>query len=312
MKRPGGVAKNKESESTLLEAKHKSLCELPPDCLIAFNAKWIVTYINDAFTKATGFSKGEVVGQHFTRIKRIIKSKLPRHLEINSSLMKGKRYEFVLLSKDGSTRYAETIHILPKEQGKEKGVEVVFRDVTEQKNMEDVLRESEERYRAIFEGASMGILAADVTTRKFIFANPSICEMTGYSQEELLKLKVEDIHPKKGVMVRLDEFNRMAEGKISEATSVPVLRKDKTLIYCDVRTKHINVKGRKLLVGFFTDPSENRKAEEQLQKLNLELQSRVEELEQFRKIAIGRELKMIELKKRIGELESKLSNKRSD
>ena len=60
---------------------------------------------------------------------------------------------------------------------------------------EQALAESEERFRAIFEGAPHGILVADPQTRRFAYANPAICRMLRYTEPELLGLGVHDIHP---------------------------------------------------------------------------------------------------------------------
>ena len=55
------------------------------------------------------------------------------------------------------------------------------------------LRESEARLSALFGGSPTGILVADIETRRFRHANPTICRMLGYSQDELMRLGIEDI-----------------------------------------------------------------------------------------------------------------------
>ena len=51
------------------------------------------------------------------------------------------------------------------------------------------LRESELRYRTLFEGTSEGIIVADSKTTKYVFVNPAICDMMGYTKKEMLKTK---------------------------------------------------------------------------------------------------------------------------
>ena len=75
------------------------------------------------------------------------------------------------------------------------------------------LRVSEEKFRSIFENAIEGILVADAKTRKFVFANPQICTLTGYSKKELLKIGVEDIHPQKDLPHVLSEFTKQLKRK---------------------------------------------------------------------------------------------------
>ena len=62
-------------------------------------------------------------------------------------------------------------------------------DITERKRAEEELKESERRFRAIFEGAIDGILLADTETKKFRVGNKMICKMLGYSLKEVKKSK---------------------------------------------------------------------------------------------------------------------------
>jgi len=66
----------------------------------------------------------------------------------------------------------------------------------EAKKAEEALKESEEKYRVLFEGSTLGILATDVETHRFLYSNPAICRIFGYSDEEFLRLTISDLHPK--------------------------------------------------------------------------------------------------------------------
>ena len=133
------------------------------------------------------------------------------------------------------------------------------------KNLEQALRESEEKFRSIFEGAGDGILAANAKTKRFAFGNSRICEITGYPLEELLKLDVTKIHPKKDLPYVLDQFTKQVQGKILTAEDIPVLRKDKSVVCCDVSSRVIKIGGQEYLLEFFRDITEHKKAEEALQ-----------------------------------------------
>lgn len=138
--------------------------------------------------------------------------------------------------------------------------------ITERKRAEKMLQESEERFRAIFEGANDGILVADVKTKRFFFANPRICEITGYSLEELLKLGVGDIIPKKDLPYVIDSFEKQRQGKVALSKDVPVLRKDEKVVYCDVNSRPLKIGSQEYLVGIFRDVTESKKAEEKLEE----------------------------------------------
>jgi PAS domain S-box-containing protein len=156
-------------------------------------------------------------------------------------------------------------------------VNVYGRDISESKKAEEMLRASEERFREVFEGATDGILAADMENQRFAFANPRMCEITGYTMEELLKLGVADIHTKEDLPYVIEQFTKQADGKFSLAADIPVLRKDQQVIYCDVNSRTINIGKKRYLVGFFRDNTERKKTEDVLRKSEEKFRTLAEE-----------------------------------
>ena len=105
----------------------------------------------------------------------------------------------------------------------------------------------------MFEGSAQGILVADAQTKRFVYANPSICRMLGYSEKELLQLGVADIHPKDSLAHVVSEFESQVRGEKNLAPSLPCLRKDGTVFYADINGSAAIIHGRKCNVGFFAD-----------------------------------------------------------
>lgn len=118
----------------------------------------------------------------------------------------------------------------------------------------------------IFANLREGILIADIKTKKFVLANSSICKMLGYSHDELLKLKVTDIHPKKDLPYVLCRFKEQVEGKEKLAEALPILRKNGFIFYCDVIASPIVLRGKKYLAGTFINITYRKKAEEELKR----------------------------------------------
>ena len=148
-----------------------------------------------------------------------------------------------------------------------------FRDMTEHKRREQQLQESHARYHAVFTSSGEGILVADLETKLFKYANPTICAMLGYAEEELIGMGVADIHPKDVLKHVISEFISQARGEKILSTDVPCQRKDGTVIYADITATKVVIDGRECNVGFFTDITERKKAQAEKEKLISELQN---------------------------------------
>ncbi len=82
----------------------------------------------------------------------------------------------------------------------------------------------------------------------------------------MLRLDVNSIHPKKDLHYVIDQFTQQLQGRITLAKDIPVLRKDKTVVFCDVNSTAVKINNQDMLLGFFRDMTENRKAEEMIRK----------------------------------------------
>ena len=146
------------------------------------------------------------------------------------------------------------------------------------RSAEAALRESEARYRALFNASADGILIADLETRMFKYANPAICRMFGYSAEEMLKLGVGDIHPRTDLPSVIAKFKAQARGEIT-AAAVPCLRKSGEIFYVDINTAKVSIDGRECNIGIFRDITERLKAEEALKRTYADLEAEKKLLE---------------------------------
>jgi len=204
------------------------------------------------------------------------------------------RFEYLHRRLDGTDFPAEVLLDAFMLEGK-KVLQARVYDITEQKAAQKAIRESEERYRSLFEFGMDGILIADIETKRFKYANPALCKMLGYSAKELKRMSISDIHPKDNFEYVISVFEAQARGEKILAQYIPCLRKNGTIIYADINTTVALVDGKKCNIGFFRDTTERKTAEEEIKK-------KTDELEKFNKLAVGRELKMIKLKKEINAL----------
>lgn len=160
------------------------------------------------------------------------------------------------------------------DQTKPKDVQVIghvaarlFWDVvSDERKAKERIRDSEERYRILFEKGPDAIIVANTETKRFEFVNESACKMLGYTRDEFLKLSVSHIHPKEDLPYILERFNALAREEIKVIEDIPVLRKDGTIFYADIRAPRMYFGGKIYLVGFFRDITERKGIEEALRK----------------------------------------------
>ncbi|MFW9993541.1 MAG: PAS domain S-box protein [Candidatus Odinarchaeota archaeon] len=144
---------------------------------------------------------------------------------------------------------------------------VSITDITKHKESDEARLESENRYRMLFESSPDGILIFDVQTREFKYANPAICRMLGYREDELGRMGVKDIYPEDVLPFLLSEFEEQARGEKTLTRNVPCLRKDGTMFYADINTvSTVDAEGRVYNIGFLRDMTKYEEAEKALRE----------------------------------------------
>ena len=249
----------RESESRL-----SSITDSAQDAILMMDTQGNLTYWNPAAERIFGYTSAEALGQNLhdliapERYHEAYKAAFPEFLHTGQGAAVGKTLELHAIRKDGreivvavslsSVRIHNGWHAVG-----------ILRDITE-------LKQSEAMYKALFAGAGEGILVADVKTKKIRQANSALCRMFGYSEEEFTLLGVADIHPKESLDHVLSEFEAQGRGEKAMAPDLPCLRKDGTLFYADISSALIALDGHEYNVGFFTDITERKRAEEELRE----------------------------------------------
>jgi len=128
------------------------------------------------------------------------------------------------------------------------------------------LQEAELRFRTIFHSASDGILIAHAGGKHFFSANDKMCEMLGYTKEELLGMNVSDLHPKESIPYVYQQFARVAAKEVPAVQDIPFLKKDRTVFFADISGSKMTFDKEDYLIGIFRDVTERKQAEENLIK----------------------------------------------
>jgi PAS domain S-box-containing protein len=160
-------------------------------------------------------------------------------------------------------------------------------------------RLSQEAFRAVAENASDGIMIA-TGEGAHIYANQRAAEITGYNIAELLKTTIKDlVHPDELGKIMERYRKRLAGEPVARQYETLIVRKDGKSVPIELTAAKTVWRGQPADMVIFRDVTERKQAEEALAQ-------RVEELERFHRLAVGRELRMIELKRQVNDLSEQL------
>ena len=268
------ITERKQVEETLRESEEKFrlLSENSIDCVWMVDTRLRFTYLSPSVERIMGFKPEQWVGtklsSHFKKKEFLKVAILAAKTFKNYKTFTHITFETKMInSKNDKVDVEISSKALLNSQGKLIGIQGITRDITERKAAQKAIKESEERYKTLFEVAMDGILIADVETKRFKYANPALCKMLGYSSKELVEgLSVSDIHPKDKLEHIISDFGAQARGEKTLAQNVPCLRKDGTIIYADINTTVALVDGKNCNIGLFRDNSERKKAETALRE----------------------------------------------
>lgn len=186
--------------------------------------------------------------------------------------------EHRIIRKDGQIRWVSNSLVPTSDgQGNLVSYDGLLRDITNRKIAEETLRESEERYRHLVETMNEGLAMAD-QDYVFTFVNERLCEMLGYSREEMLGCHiVEFVHEDYKDFMQ-DQVARRQRGE-ARSYEIDWRAKDGQRVYTLISPKGFYDANGQLTgsLGVLTDITDRKRAEEALQKAHAELELRVQE-----------------------------------
>lgn len=244
---------------------------------------WPILDCNPAACLMNGYSREELIGNSVEVLHPEISVPEERKRFLHTAREKRVMvYETSHRRKDGTYFSVEVQTCLLDLNGKE--VLLGFdSDITERKRFEAALRESEEKYKALFDHSVDGILLVDIQNEEcwtIVDCNETACRMNGYAREELIGMELQKLNTEKGDMSQKSGLlSDLRQGRNKVYQDVH-RQKDGTLIPIEFKASLIVIDGKEYLLGLDRDISAKKQAEEELRASEEKYRTVVENVEE--------------------------------
>ncbi|HEX8176759.1 MAG TPA: PAS domain S-box protein [Pyrinomonadaceae bacterium] len=264
--RKAAEEKLRSSEESLRE-----LFENANDIIYVHDLEGNYTSINKVGERITGYTREEALKMNVTDVVA------PEYLELARGMLASKLadvkpqtfYQLEVITKDGRRVPLEISTQLIYEEGKPVGVQGIARDITKRKLAEEALRESEERYRELFENANDLVYTHDLKGN-FTSLNLAGQRITGYTLDEALGLNIAQVVLPKYLKTAREMIELKSEDELPTRYELEIFAKDGRRIPLEVSTRVILKGGQPVGVqGIARDITERKRTEETLRSLSL-------------------------------------------
>lgn len=200
----------------------------------------------------------EIADLQMNNIKKVIDTGEGRIFE-NKSIIRGKEYFF-----------STNIQPMPLKNGEVGSVQLIARDITPMKMVENALKKSEEKFREVFnnanDGISLHLIEEDGSPGKFYEVNDVVCQRLGYCKEELLEMGPLDVITPE-TKEKLYEVMRTINSKGKATFEAIQVTKEGGLLTTEISNHVFTLQGREMIMAISRDITERKKTERQILRI---------------------------------------------
>lgn len=251
------------------EARHRSLIETMNEGFCAADADYVLTYVNQHFAEMLGHSQIELIGR---RVHDLLDELSRTRLEEGIQERRSGRfapYELTWIASDGQA--VDTL-VSPRSilnsDGTFAGSFATITDITELRRSQEAIRESESRYRQLFQNANDAIFLLEVSgdsLGRFLDANDVACERLGYTREELTRLGPGDVDAPETVE-DIPRLTRLVREQGHATFEIVQLSRDGRRIPSEVSAHLFWMGEDEVVLAIARDVTERKLAEEKLRR----------------------------------------------
>lgn len=166
-------------------------------------------------------------------------------------------------------------------QGQVEGVMVHGRDITEHIHAEEILRESEAKYRQLFEAESDSIFLIENRSGRILEANSAAEKLYGYSREELLRIKNTDLSAEPEHTEEVTQNTPIDSEAVVQIPSRLHRKKDGTIFPVEITGRFFEWRGRSVHIAAIRDITERKLAQEAMVRIQIQMRKSMQEIEEL-------------------------------
>jgi PAS domain S-box-containing protein len=237
------------------EEQFRSLVEDGSDIIMVIEADGVISYVSPSAMRVLEYEADEIFGADAFQFVHPEDLSLVQDsfLRTISGPNRNIAIEFRVLHRDGSWRIFESMSRPIADKSRAPAIVVNCRDITERKRAEEALRESERKYRSLFNRIADPIFIFDAQSHRFLDCNEAVHRVYGYSIEELRLMTPFDLHPP-------EDFGRV-ERNIGVHHTKSGRRMD-----VEILSDEIDYQGRRAWVSIVRDITERQRVAAEVQK----------------------------------------------
>lgn len=266
-----------ENEKKLLKTQqeYRTILYSIGDAVITTDTEGYITLMNKIAEELTGWKEEEAKGRKLEVVFNIINEESRKVVEnpvervLKEGVIVGLANHTVLISRDGKEYpIADAGAPIIDNNNNTIGVVLVFRDQTKEREQEAILRESEEKFRNVFEASNVAKSITLVSGE--VYPNKAFCELLGYTEDELKQKKWTEITHPDDLESNMELVNKLLKGDINSFRFIKrYIHKNGSTVWADIfvslyRDKNNNPQ---YFITNIVDITDNKKKEEAL-KLN--------------------------------------------
>lgn len=276
----------RQAEEALREKNQvlEAIINASPLAIIALDEMINLTLWNPAAENMFGWKKEEVLGRPYPIVSEDCREELMENIRSLNEGGSRRTMETHRMHKDGSLIDVSlsTAPMLDRD-GVTIGYMAIMADIRERKLAQEALRESEANYRTIFDAANDATFVFDPENGDMLDVNRKMCEMYGYTREEVLRLNVEHLSAGEPPYTYQDVMKMIWKTKYNKSHMFDWLAKDRKgrLFWVEVNMKGAIIRGEYRVLAVVRDMTERKAAEEE----NRKMQERLRQMDKM--AAIG-------------------------